>query len=112
MADTKEQHILDIQVSYDQAVQGIMKYKKEIEALKAGIDKAVEKKEKSVGFDKWLGYLLMHAKGLSLEELIEAGKQGLKKAVMKYDTKADYKFISYAVWWIRQAMIQAIAEKE
>mgnify|MGYP002516041122 CR=1 FL=1 len=34
MADTKEQHILDIQVSYDQAVQGIMKYKKEIEALK------------------------------------------------------------------------------
>ena len=50
--------------------------------------------------------------GLSLEELIEAGKQGLKKAVMKYDTKADYKFISYAVWWIRQAMIQAIAEKE
>ena len=51
-------------------------------------------------------------KGLSLEELIEAGKQGLKKAVMKYDTKADYRFISYAVWWIRQAMIQAIAEKE
>ena len=51
-------------------------------------------------------------KGLSLEELIEAGKHGLEKAVMKYDTKADYKFISYAVWWIRQAMIQAIAEKE
>ena len=38
MADTKEQHILDIQVSYDQAVQGIMKYKKDIEALKKKLE--------------------------------------------------------------------------
>ena len=51
-------------------------------------------------------------KGLSLEELIEAGKQGLKKAVMKYKTEYDFKFISYAVWWIRQAIIQALNEKE
>ena len=51
--------------------------------------------------------------GLSLEELIEAGTEGLKKAAQKYNTEeADFKFIHYAVWWIRQAMIQAIEEKK
>ena len=50
-------------------------------------------------------------KGLSLEELIEAGTEGLRKAALKYDLKADYKFMAYAVWWIRQAMIQVINEK-
>ena len=50
-------------------------------------------------------------KGLSLEELIEAGTEGLRKAALNYDLKADFKFISYAVWWIRQAIIQAISEK-
>ena len=47
-------------------------------------------------------------KGLSLEELIEAGTAGLRIAVQKYNTEeADFKFMSYAVWWIRQTMIQA-----
>ena len=50
--------------------------------------------------------------GLSLEELIEAGKHGLEKAAMKYDLKYDFKFIAYAVWWIRQAIIQALNDKE
>ncbi|MBO6033923.1 MAG: sigma-70 family RNA polymerase sigma factor [Prevotella sp.] len=50
-------------------------------------------------------------KGLSLEELIEVGTEGLKKAVEKFDLNAECKFLSYAVWWIRQAMIQAISEK-
>ena len=50
--------------------------------------------------------------GLALEELLEAGKHGLEKAVMKYDLKYDFKFIAYAVWWIRQAIIQAIEEKK
>jgi RNA polymerase primary sigma factor len=45
-------------------------------------------------------------------ELIEAGIEGLRRAVMKFDLKSDYKFIAYAVWWIRQAMIQAIVEKK
>lgn len=49
--------------------------------------------------------------GLSLEELLEAGKNGLEKAVMKYKLEYDFKFIAYAVWWIRQAIIQAINEK-
>lgn len=50
-------------------------------------------------------------KGLTIWELIEAGTEGLRKAALKYDLKADYKFMAYAVWWIRQAMIQAINEK-
>ena len=52
-------------------------------------------------------------KGLSLEELIEAGTEGLKKAAQKYKAEeADFKFMSYAVWWIRQAILQALSEKE
>ena len=51
-------------------------------------------------------------KGLSLEELIEVGTEGLKKAAEKFDVNGESKFISYAVWWIRQAIIQAINEKE
>lgn len=50
-------------------------------------------------------------KGLSLEELIEVGIEGLKKAAKKYDLNGESKFIAYAVWWIRQAILQAINEK-
>jgi len=50
--------------------------------------------------------------GLTLEELMEAGKDGLKKAEEKYNPKADFGFESYAVWWIRQRTIQAITEKK
>ena len=46
--------------------------------------------------------------GLTLDELIEAGLEGLRKGAMKYNLDADFKFISYAVWWIRQGIIQAI----
>ena len=51
-------------------------------------------------------------KGLTIWELIEAGTEGMRKAAMKYDFNADVKFLSYAVWWMRQAMIQAIEEKK
>ena len=50
--------------------------------------------------------------GLTLEELMEAGKDGLKKAEEKYDPKADFSFDAYAVWWIRQSIIQAIESKK
>jgi DNA-directed RNA polymerase sigma subunit (sigma70/sigma32) len=43
---------------------------------------------------------------------VEAGKDGLKKAEEKYDPKADFSFDSYAVWWIRQRIIQAIESKK
>ena len=51
-------------------------------------------------------------KGLTIWELIEAGTEGLRKAAMKYEFKYDFKFMPYAVWWVRQAMIQAINEKD
>ena len=51
-------------------------------------------------------------KGLTLMELIEAGMVGLRRAAMKYDLKTNFKFIAYAVWWIRQAIIQAIEDKK
>lgn len=51
-------------------------------------------------------------RGLSLDELIEAGIEGLKKAAAKYNFEADFRFIAYAVWWIRQSILQALGEKE
>ena len=51
-------------------------------------------------------------KGLTLMELVDAGMVGLRRAAMKYNLKTDFKFIAYAVWWIRQAIIQAIEEKK
>ena len=51
-------------------------------------------------------------KGLSLDELVEAGKTGLEKAAMKYDSTRGFKFIAYAVWWIRQPMLVAIESKK
>lgn len=49
--------------------------------------------------------------GLSLEDLINDGNLGLIKAAHRFDEKRGYKFISYAVWWIRQAMLQSLAEQ-
>ena len=51
-------------------------------------------------------------KGLSLDELVEVGKTGLENAAMKYDSTRGFKFIAYAVWWIRQPMLVAIESKE
>ena len=51
-------------------------------------------------------------RGLTLDELIEAGTEGLRKAAMKYDASRGFKFIAYAVWWIRQSIIQAIEENK
>lgn len=48
--------------------------------------------------------------GLSLEDLINDGNLGLIKAAHRFDEKRGFKFISYAVWWIRQAMLQSLAE--
>ena len=50
-------------------------------------------------------------RGLNLAELVCIGNEGLLKAVKKFDPDKGVKFISYAVWWIRQTVLQALAEQ-
>jgi len=51
-------------------------------------------------------------KGLTIWELIDAGIEGLRKAAMKYKLDNDIKFIDYAVWWIRQSILQEVESRK
>ena len=51
-------------------------------------------------------------RGVSISDLISDGNIGLIKAIEKFDNNRDVKFISYAVWWIRQAMLESIKKKK
>ncbi len=78
--------------------------------IQAGDDSALEKLTKAN-----LRFVVSVAKqyqnrGLSLQDLINEGNLGLLKAAKRFDHSKGFKFISYAVWWIRQTIHQALAE--
>jgi RNA polymerase sigma factor (sigma-70 family) len=51
-------------------------------------------------------------KGLSLEELLKAGRAGLEKAALKFDATRGFKFVAFAVWWVRREILIAIGSPD
>lgn len=106
------------EISIDKYLHEISKYDllaidEEVElarSIKQGNDEALDKLVKSN-----LRFVVSVAKqyqnqGLTLSDLINEGNLGLIKAAQRFDESRGFKFISYAVWWIRQSILQALAE--
>ena len=98
----------------DIAKESLLTTEEEVELaqrIKAGDRTALEKLVKAN-----LRFVVSVAKqyqnqGLSLQDLINEGNLGLVKAAQRFDETRGFKFISYAVWWIRQSILQAVAEQ-
>jgi RNA polymerase primary sigma factor len=113
MRDPKERHLLD---QYLQEIGQIPLLTPDEEVdlarrIKQGDQEALHKLTRAN-----LRFVVSVAKkyqgqGLSLADLIDEGNYGLIKAAQRFDETRGFKFISYAVWWIRQAILQALAEQ-
>jgi RNA polymerase primary sigma factor len=110
-------HALD---SFDQYLQDVERYplienpqiEREIARKARAGDRQAAERLVTANLRFVISYVKKYqGRGLNLAELVCIGNEGLLKAVKKFDPDKGVKFISYAVWWIRQTVLQALAEQ-
>ena len=106
--------------SFDQYLQDVERYpliedpmeEREIARHARAGDRAAAERLVTANLRFVISYVKKYqGRGLNLAELVCIGNEGLLKAVKKFDPDKGVKFISYAVWWIRQTVLQALAEQ-
>ena len=106
--------------SFDQYLQNVQRYplvedpqeEREIAGRARAGDRPAAERLVTANLRFVISYVKKYqGRGLNLAELVCIGNEGLLKAVKKFDPDRGVKFISYAVWWIRQTVLQALAEQ-
>jgi RNA polymerase primary sigma factor len=121
-AATRKQIFFDSRAldSFDQYLQDVERYpliedpqeEREIARRARAGDRAAAERLVTANLRFVISYVKKYqGRGLNLAELVCIGNEGLLKAVKKFDPDKGVKFISYAVWWIRQTVLQALAEQ-